>query len=299
MGAQPSTVSQRAQPLAEVGEHQLWHMSCFDNEEVGRMYASTARRGNPVLANATDEALLIRGQEMAQAARSNPCSYVCTDFHGTPAACFFSWDATEEPVFSQDPSMSVHRKLHGLVFQERAKRMQSAKKGDVIHCAYGGCLPGEPAMLLLLMQITCVRAAWWAGYKQMYGCAVNPVTVRGTAATHQAYKWAVPFDAVVLEDGSCPLAGQAPHRAVASLQPIWPLACTSYLVPQSAIPWISEQRKKQDAARRRRRAQQAPETPDVSGRPDSSLAEDSTPDAETTHSMPRAASSALVMRPKL
>lgn len=259
MGGQQSTRA-RSQPLTELGEHQLWHMSAFDNEEVGRMYAATARRGNPVLSNATDEALFIRGQEMAAAARSNPCSFVCTDFHGTPAACFFSWDATEEPAFTQDPSLSVHRALHGLVFQERAKRIRNARKGEVLHCAYGGCMPGEPALLLLLMQHVCVRTGYWAGFKQMYGCAVNPVTVRGTAQQPKAWMWEVPFEEVVMSDGSRPLAGKAPYRAVASLQPMWVLGGLSHLVPQAALPYVSAQRQKQDAARRRRRVQRASET---------------------------------------
>eukprot|EP01062_Namystynia_karyoxenos_P008655 TRINITY_DN13045_c0_g2_i2.p2 TRINITY_DN13045_c0_g2~~TRINITY_DN13045_c0_g2_i2.p2 ORF type:complete len:347 (+),score=100.79 TRINITY_DN13045_c0_g2_i2:81-1043(+) len=238
--------SWEASPLAALGDHEVWPMRAFPDEVVAEVYARSARRGNPVLAGASDEALLRRGREMAAHAKGHRCSYVAT-VDGRPAAVNFAWDAAEEPAFTPDPTLAVHTALHSLVHATRAKRIaalgpRAVERGVVLHCAYAGVVRGYPASLMVQLQHLCGRTMFWMGYKYAYGCAVHPVTAAGGRNLPAAWRWEVPFSEVVRSDGSRPLLGKAPHAAVVSLCPVWAQGGTAALIPNWALPYVMRMR---------------------------------------------------------
>eukprot|EP01062_Namystynia_karyoxenos_P008654 TRINITY_DN13045_c0_g2_i1.p1 TRINITY_DN13045_c0_g2~~TRINITY_DN13045_c0_g2_i1.p1 ORF type:complete len:352 (+),score=98.31 TRINITY_DN13045_c0_g2_i1:75-1058(+) len=243
-----------AAPLAAIGDHEVWPMRAFPDEVVAEVYARSARRGNPVLAGASDEALLRRGREMAMHSKGHRCAYVAT-VDGRPAAVNFAWDAADEPAFTPDPTLAVHSALHGVVHASRAERIaalgpHALARGTVLHHAYAGVVPGYPASLMVQIQHLHARTMLWLGYKYTYGCAVHPVTAAGARnGLPAAWRWEVPFASVVLPDGTRPLLGKAPHAAVASLSPVWAQGGMAALIPHWALPhyirWTAPPRKRQ------------------------------------------------------
>lgn len=229
-----------APPVAERGGCKLWHMSAFDRKVVGGLFAATSRRGNPVLAEVPTDALQLRGEEMADVASMCPASFVCTDMKGKPLGCWFSWDAAEDPTFTHLPCFDAHRALHGLLHVELRKRMKGAKKGEVLNLVYGGCLPGvEPVLPILMMCNNVWRAAMWAGFRRYFVTVVQSASVDAVERlSPEKSCWTVHYDEVVLPDGSRPLAGKSPQRAVCSLRSMWPVAYIG-LFPQFLFPLVA------------------------------------------------------------
>eukprot|EP01065_Artemidia_motanka_P052600 TRINITY_DN954_c0_g1_i1.p1 TRINITY_DN954_c0_g1~~TRINITY_DN954_c0_g1_i1.p1 ORF type:complete len:307 (+),score=86.36 TRINITY_DN954_c0_g1_i1:54-923(+) len=232
-------------PLSAHGSQEVWPMSKFSAEVVGEIYAATARRGNPVLADIPHDVLVLRGTEMAAHARDHPCSFVGT-VDGEPCAVWFSWDCADETSFTPHPAFAAHAELHRMLTAERERRLggQASQRGYAMHVAYCGVLIGKPSVLMYQMNHVCLRRTWFQGYTLQYGAAVNWVTVRDAMRQKPESRWEVQFSDVLLPGGEAPLTGKAPERAVATLLPTWWQAVVGYAIPEWAVPYIAAQRKR-------------------------------------------------------
>eukprot|EP01062_Namystynia_karyoxenos_P008653 TRINITY_DN13045_c0_g1_i1.p1 TRINITY_DN13045_c0_g1~~TRINITY_DN13045_c0_g1_i1.p1 ORF type:complete len:260 (+),score=71.33 TRINITY_DN13045_c0_g1_i1:84-782(+) len=224
MGLQPSvelSCGRREGPRLSIDGREVWSMHLFPDEVVADLYRQMARRGNPVLAGATDEALLIRGRELALGCKLHPCSLVATAA-GRPVALVFACDAAEALPLSPHPSLAAHTVLHHQVDEVRKQELGPLLQtpGQVIDHPFSGILPDYPGVLMNEMFNIVVPARLFLGYKYVVGTAVHPHTVKMVLISyvrHSRLRYRVhPFEDVVLPDGTRPLLGLPPHKAVST-----------------------------------------------------------------------------------
>jgi len=206
--------------VAKLGDYLVRPMAEFDNEDVARVFVKTARRGNPVIGGVSDEALALRGSEMARAAKDHVSSFIITDAEGTIVGTFISWDAMDEPEFTPQKDFQAHSVLHSMAKKGAKRSVAPTKRGEVLNGAYGGVVSGVPGRVFGKVREIAMYSALMEGYTHLYVVDVNPKTVRFAEALPAQWRWNVPFTDVVLADQSRPLAGLSPNRAIASISPL-------------------------------------------------------------------------------
>eukprot|EP00756_Hemistasia_phaeocysticola_P002564 Hpha_TRINITY_DN11752_c0_g1::TRINITY_DN11752_c0_g1_i1::g.31783::m.31783 len=207
-------------PSVMLGKYKVWHGSEFQPKEIAKLYMQTARRGNPVLGNATDDALLQRGEQMAIHCADFPGYWVLTEQSGRPVGVYFTWDLKDPPNFTLHPSMGAQTAMFEAVDQASEARLARFTKGKAIYSAYVGLLPGTPSYLVPalidLNTYTCLAA----GYTHSFGLAVHPAFLRLTNLPADR-SWVVHYGQIEPTHAS-PTVG--PGRCICVLTPLlWTL----------------------------------------------------------------------------